>query len=164
MAMDPLYELALCVKAAHRELDRRIADTMRPLGLTPQQADAIYVIGKAQPLSLKQLGELLIAEGGHPSRLVDRLVDAGLVQRVAAGDDRRRVVLTLTPEGQELEGRIQANRQAVFTFARSLMDGMDVEPSLEMFRRLLKHSEFDDLLERRRALEAGSPRSAAPAE
>src|ERR671921_662203 len=96
MPIDPLYELALSLKAAPPELDRRTNDLMRPLGLTAQQADALYVIGKAQPLSLKELGELLIAEAGQPSRLVDRLVAAGLVERRPAADDRRQIELSLT--------------------------------------------------------------------
>ena len=74
--MDPLFEFALSVKAIQRELERRMNDAMAPLGLTAAQADALVVIGQAGPLSLKDLGELLIAEAGHPSRLVDRLVDA----------------------------------------------------------------------------------------
>ena len=47
-------------------------------------------------------GDLLIAESGHPSRMVDRLVEAGLVTRRSATDDRRRVVLTLTAGGRRL--------------------------------------------------------------
>jgi DNA-binding MarR family transcriptional regulator len=47
-------------------------EAMRPLGLTGAQADALVVIAQASPVSLKELGELLIAESGHPSRLVDR--------------------------------------------------------------------------------------------
>ena len=83
--MDPLFELALSVKAMQRELERQMNDAMSPLGLTAAQADALVVIGQAGPLSLKALGELLIAEAGHPSRLVDRLVDAGLVERRPRG-------------------------------------------------------------------------------
>lgn len=153
MPIDPLYELALSVKAAHRELDRRANDLMRPLGLTAQQADALYVIGKAQPLSLKDLGELLIAEAGHPSRLVDRLVEAGWVKRAPAGDDRRRVVLTLTPAGRRIEKKIHANRQALFDLARALTRDVDVEGTLDLFRELLQHSEYAGLVARRRALE-----------
>jgi len=74
-----------------RELERRINEAMQPLGLTAPQADAIVVIGDAEPLSLKELGELLIAEAGHPSRLVDRLVEGGLVERRIPKGDRRRV-------------------------------------------------------------------------
>ena len=100
--MDPVLELALLVKAAQRELERRMNDAMRPLGLTAAQADALAVIGQAGPLSLEELGELLIAEAGHPSRLVDRLVEAGLVERRPATGDRRRIELTLTARGRRL--------------------------------------------------------------
>src|SRR4051794_41910692 len=75
--MDPLFEFGLLIKAGQRDLERRANETMRPLGLTGAQADALTVIGQAGPLSLKELGELLIAEAGHPSRLVDRLGGGG---------------------------------------------------------------------------------------
>ena len=153
--MDPLYELALSIKAAHRELDRRIGEAMRPLGLSAPQADALYVIGKTEPLSLKELGELLIAEAGHPSRLVDRLVEAGYVDRRAAEDDRRRIVLTLTSDGRRVEQRIQALRLEVLDLARSLLGDADLDATLALFRRMLEVSEYSDLLRRRRALEEG---------
>jgi DNA-binding MarR family transcriptional regulator len=153
MPIDPLYEIALSVKAASRELEHRTADSMRSLGVTPQQADALYVIAKAEPLSLKDLGGLLIAEGGHPSRLLDRLVAAGWAERVPAGDDRRRVVVTLTPAGRELHQQIEANRQTLLDLARSLMNDVDLDATLHFFRELLQHSGYADLIDRRRALE-----------
>src|SRR5688500_17252746 len=100
--MSDVFELALSVKAVTRQLERLANEAMRPLGLTGAQADALLVIERAAPLSLKELGELLIAESGHPSRLVDRLVAAGLVERRAASDDRRRVELTLTAAGRRV--------------------------------------------------------------
>ncbi len=151
--MRPLYELALSIKAAHRELDRRVNELMAPLGLTAQQADAIHVIGKAGTLSLKELGELLIAEAGHPSRLVDRLVDAGYVERAAARQDRRRIVLTLSPEGRKLQRRIEEQRQGFFEFAEGLMGNVDLDATLGLFRELLQYSEFSELIARRRKLE-----------
>ena len=153
MAIDPIYEMALSVKAANRELEHRTADVMRPLGVTAQQADAIYVIGRAGPLSLKDLGGLLIAEGGHPSRLIDRLVDAGWAARVPAPDDRRRVVVTLTPAGRRLHARILDSRQDLFDLARSLTKDVDLEAALQFFRVMLGHSDYDELIARRRALE-----------
>src|SRR5918999_1573845 len=118
LRVDPLFELALMVKAGQRELERRMNDAMRPLGLTAAQADALTVIGQAGPLSLKELGELLIAEAGHPRRLVDRLVEAGLVERRAADDDRRRIELSLTQRGRRLENRVLAAREQLFELGR----------------------------------------------
>lgn len=151
--MDPLIELALAVKAAQRELEQRMNDAVRPLGVTAAQADAIVVIGRAGPLSLKELGDLLIAESGHPSRLVDRLVEAGLVQRRPADEDRRRLVLALTAKGRRLEARIDEARQGVVALARELFGDRDVTPALELLTDLLQFSSYAELLERRRALD-----------
>jgi DNA-binding MarR family transcriptional regulator len=115
--VDRLLELALAVKAVHRELERWTNEALRPLGVTGAQADTLVVISQAEPVSLKELGDLLIAEGGHPSRLVDRLVEAGLVARRAAEDDRRRIVLTLTVRGRRLVGRVVKARPAPIRFA-----------------------------------------------
>src|SRR5688572_18445031 len=96
-------------------------EALEPLEITAAQADAIFVIGQAEPVSLKELGDLLIAEAGHPSRLVDRLVEADLVTRRAAENDRRRIELTLTARGRRFEKRIRAVREETFELARELV-------------------------------------------
>ena len=150
--MDPLYELALSLKAANRGLERAANEAMQPLGITAAQADVLSVLARAGPLSLKELGELLIAEAGHPSRMVDRLVSAGLVERRPAEDDRRRVVLSLTPRGRRLEKRAQAARRQIEDLGRQLVGGRDVTPTLAFLRELLAETPYGALIERRRAL------------
>jgi MarR family transcriptional regulator, organic hydroperoxide resistance regulator len=150
--VDPLFELALSLKAIQRELERQTNDAMRPLGLTGPQADALVVIGQAEPLSLKDLGDLLIAEAGHPSRLVDRLVEAGLVERHVAGSDRRRVELSLTPHGRRLQKRITAARERVLDLTREVVGDRDLEPVLELVREFLQYTSFAELVARRREL------------
>ena len=159
--MDPLFELALTVKAAQRALEQLTNEAMKPLGVTGPQADAITVIGQAGPLSLKELGELLIAEAGHPSRLVDRLVEAGLVERRTAGDDRRRVELVLSPKGRRLEKRILGVREQIRELAIEVLGGRDIEPTLELLRHMLQVSPLAQVIERRRELfgpEEATPR------
>ena len=150
--MDPLFEFALSVKAIQRELERRMNEAMAPLGLTAAQADALVVIGQAGPLSLKELGELLIAEAGHPSRLVDRLVEAGFVERRPAGDDRRRVVLSLTRRGRGLEKRIARAREEVLALAAELIGDRDIAPALDVIRELVQFTAYAELIKRRVAL------------
>jgi DNA-binding MarR family transcriptional regulator len=151
--VDPLFDLALSVKATQRELERASNELMKPLGLTGPQADALVVIGQAQPIALKDLGRLLIAEAGHPSRLVDRLVEAGLVERRAAQDDRRRVELSLTPAGGRLATRVTDTRRALFDAGRGQISQKQLDAALALFRELLKDSPLGDLIERRRKLE-----------
>jgi DNA-binding MarR family transcriptional regulator len=150
--VDPLFELGLLIKAGQRDFERRANEAMRPLGLTGAQADAITVIGQAGPLSLKELGELLIAEAGHPSRLVDRLVEAELVERRPAEDDRRRIVLSLTAKGRRTEKRVEKARQDTIEAGRALVGERDIEPILELLRDLAQFSPYADLVARRREL------------
>lgn len=150
--MDPLFEFGLSIKAIQRELERQTNEAMQPLGLTAAQADAVVVIGQSGTLSLKELGELVIAEGGHPSRLVDRLVDAGLVERRAAGEDRRRIELTLTPEGRRLKKRVLTVRAKLLDAGREVVGERDLEPALRLLRELLQSTSFAELVDRRREL------------
>lgn len=156
--MDPVLELAISVKALQREIERLMNEAVRPLGLTAAQAEAIVVIGQAGPLSLKELGELLIAEAGHPSRLVDRLVDAGFVERGAAGGDRRRVELTLTSRGRELEKRVLAAHARVLDAGHARLGGRDPSPALDLLRALLADTPYAELIARRRDLLHRDPR------
>ena len=155
--MDSLFEFALSVKALQREFERGSNELMRPLGLTGPQADALVVIGREQPLALKDLGGLLIAEAGHPSRLVDRLVEAGLVERHAAQDDRRRVELKLTPAGRRLARRVEKARQELFDAGRPHLDEKRLVAATAVIRQLLEGTPAGKLIERRRSLAEGRP-------
>jgi MarR family transcriptional regulator, organic hydroperoxide resistance regulator len=150
--VDPLFEFALLVKAAQREFERASNELMKPLGLTGPQADALVVIGQAEPVALKDLGGLLIAEAGHPSRLVDRLVEAGLVERRVAEGDRRRVELTLTAAGRRLAKQVSKRREALFEAGRGSVDEKQLAAAVALLRGTLATSPLGELIERRRKL------------
>lgn len=83
-------ELRYLILAIQREGNRLLAAELRPLGVTPSQAEVLRVLSDHQPLTLNALGELLVCETGNsPSRLVDRLVAQDLVQRDTDPHDRR---------------------------------------------------------------------------
>jgi MarR family transcriptional regulator, organic hydroperoxide resistance regulator len=125
------------VLAAQREGNRRLSGDLRELGLTPSQAEVLRILGDHEPLTLSGLGALLVCESGtNPSRLVDRLVEAGLVARVNSLDDRRRVELTLTPAGREREVAVRSVEERLYDAIDSAFAGIDAEPSIELLRRL----------------------------
>lgn len=151
--MDPLSEFVILIKALQREIERMMNDAMHPVGLTAQQADALHVIGRAGPLSLGELGALLIAESGNPSRLVDRLVKAGYVQRCEAGTDRRRVELSLTAQGEALAERVAGARAEVRRIGAELIGDLDLEPALAVLREIGARTSYAELIERRAPLD-----------
>jgi MarR family transcriptional regulator, organic hydroperoxide resistance regulator len=113
--MRPAEQVRYLVLAAQREGNRILAQHLRPLGLTPSQAEVIRVLADHEPLTLSGVGELLVCESGtNPSRLVDRLVVGGLVRRAESAEDRRQVHLTLTVEGRALDAGVRAIESALY--------------------------------------------------
>ncbi|MDT7935306.1 MAG: MarR family winged helix-turn-helix transcriptional regulator [Sphingomonadaceae bacterium] len=82
-------------------------------GLTPQQHQALLAIrGRSAPgATIGWIGEQLLIQPNSASELVSRLEALGYVRRTTPDDDRRRAVLTLTPEGCEVLERITASHK-----------------------------------------------------
>lgn len=80
-------------------------------GLTPQQHQALLAI-KGFPardyVSVGELAEQLQLRHHSAVGLVDRLVQRGLLKRMTSKQDRRRVEVRLTREGETLIGRLSA--------------------------------------------------------
>lgn len=125
--MNRADELRYLILAAQREGSRLYAERVRPLGLTPSQAEALGVLHEAQPLSLIEVGERLVCETGSPSRLVNGLVQAGLVERVISSTDQRKISLSLTSRGEEVHAQVIEAEQQLNALVASWGDraGMD---------------------------------------
>jgi DNA-binding MarR family transcriptional regulator len=137
--MRPEEEAGLLILAVQREGNRLMAATLRPLGVTPAQAEVLQVLAEWQPLTLTRLGELLVCESGtNPSRLVDRLVTAGLVRRVESGQDRRQVELSLTTDGQAKARQIDQIKKQMQDLMHDAGAGYDMQQVLGYLRALIQ--------------------------
>jgi len=76
----------------------------------------LRLLGDYAPLTLTGLGELLVCESGtNPSRLVDRMVELGLVTRTTPdAGDRRQVILRLTTKGRSLEESVRGIEEGMY--------------------------------------------------
>jgi DNA-binding MarR family transcriptional regulator len=90
-------------------LDHGASEVLRPHGLTPTQYNALRILRGAEPegLGRNEVRDRLIARVPDATRLLDRLVDMGLVVRARAGEDRRVVVARITRRGLELLAELE---------------------------------------------------------
>jgi DNA-binding MarR family transcriptional regulator len=152
------------VLAAQREGSRWLTAELREIRLTPSQSEVLRVLSDHGPLSLTGLGELLICECGHnPSRLVDRLVVAGLVKRVVASEDRRQVTLRLTEEGREKEAAVRAVEERLYRDLDAASAGVDLQPVIQVLRLLSAGAPAGAALAKRIAAQAKGERGPAKA-
>ena len=121
------------ITALEREIHRLSGEALRPLGLTPPQAEVLTVLSVRSPLTLTALGERLLCEAGSPSRLVERMVRRGWLQRRRAPHDGRAVWITPTAEGRALMPRIAEAEATV----QGALDTLLGQAPLEDFNRAL---------------------------
>jgi DNA-binding MarR family transcriptional regulator len=84
----------------------------QPVSVT--QAHAISELGRRGALSQRSLGASLRLEKSTISRLVDQMVELGLVVRRANPTDRRSVLVELTATGRRRAERLRVAQQSLF--------------------------------------------------
>ena len=88
-----------------RRFMRASEQILRPAGLKPQQYQLMLHI-KGLPdghqATIGDIAERLQIQHHSTVELVDRMSARGLIRRKRAGDDRRQVLLELTPKGEKV--------------------------------------------------------------
>ena len=157
--MDLVEELRYLVLAAQRDGNRALAAQLRPLGLTPAQAEVINVLARSgRPLTVREVGDHLVCEPGSPSRLVSSLADAGLVIRSVDPRDARAWTLELSEHGRRAAEAVRALEAGFHDALRAgLTSERDIEAALRVLRRLAPGGASAAALRRRIAAESGHP-------
>lgn len=120
---------------------RELRKETEQLGVTARQATLLWLVKRSPGLSL---AELAAEEGISPPALsghVDRLERAGLIERLRSSEDRRRVGLRLTDDGQRLLRRVRARRTTWLAEHLRALDPAEleaIEAAIPALRQLVR--------------------------
>jgi DNA-binding MarR family transcriptional regulator len=160
--MDSSEELRYLVLGAQREGARALTDLLRPVGLTPAQAEVLAVVRDARrALTVREIGERLVCEGGSPSRLVASVVDAGLLQRGEREGDRRAVELSLTPDGEKAGRAVAEAEKELHAWLSSSLSEREIGAAVSALRKLVDGRQTGTAIARRRGTPTTGGRAAA---
>ncbi|WP_341907803.1 MarR family transcriptional regulator [Polaromonas sp. YR568] len=93
-----LYSTSLAMTKLYKPL-------LENLGLTYPQYLVMLVLWERDDLTVSALGEKLYLDSGTLTPLLKRLEVAGLISRLRAAEDERRVHITLTAAGRKLKAK-----------------------------------------------------------
>ena len=113
--------IGVLVTDTARLLRRRFDARARRIGVSRAQWQVLIALARAQGINQAALAERLEVETITVGRMVDRLADAGLVERRADPADRRAWRLFLTAHA----GTIQASARPLNDF--DLTDGIEIK-------------------------------------
>ena len=149
--VEPVEELRYLILGAQREGARSLAELLRPANLTAAQGEVIAVLQEAKrPLTVREIGERLVCEGGSPSRLVASLVDTGLLQRGERPGDRRAVELSLTAQGGTAAKEVRRAERALHDWLAGALGERDIAAVIRALRKLVDGRPAGEAITRRR--------------
>ncbi|MFE2143475.1 MarR family winged helix-turn-helix transcriptional regulator [Streptomyces sp. NPDC059456] len=96
-------------------------DTVSGPPVSSAQARVLFLVDANGEMNLRDLGRLLEAAPPSVTRLCDRLQAVGFLERHPGSDDRREVLLHLTPAGRTYLERLRACRQEALANAMATM-------------------------------------------
>jgi len=133
----PFNEILLCRLMFHlgREMTTKFEQQIRPFGLAEAEFRVLTTLF-SQPDGVAHPGDLCARAGQSPanmSRISDALVSRNLITRVLSAQDRRRMVLRITEEGEELVRRLLPT---MFVSLRGLLAEFTEAEQREMISQL----------------------------
>jgi DNA-binding MarR family transcriptional regulator len=132
------------LRPALLRVGRELRREAREVGVSPEQVSLLVAIKYAPGIGVGELAARERVSAAAMSKHVDRLERAGLAERKPSADDRRRVGLTLTDEGQRVLRRVRSRRTA---WLASRLRGLSpdelaaVEAAVEPLSRLLEEED-----------------------
>jgi DNA-binding MarR family transcriptional regulator len=124
---------------------RELRREARAVGISPEQVGLLVAIKYTPGIGARELAARERISPPAMTKHVNRLERDGLVMRTPSKDDRRRIGLTLTGEGQRALRRVRSRRTA---WLASRLGGLSahelaaVEAAVEPLSRLLKQDEL----------------------
>ena len=106
----PVQEAVLSIKRTAALLELRLAELLRPYGVTPTQYNVLRILrgAGADGLPRCEVQGRLVAPVADTTRLLDRLEKMGLVSRTRSTEDRRVVTSKITPRGLAVLDKVAA--------------------------------------------------------
>ncbi|WP_372945906.1 MarR family winged helix-turn-helix transcriptional regulator [Muriicola sp.] len=113
----------------------RITWALKPYGVSLQQFNVLRILrGQGErPANLSTLNERMVSKMSNTTRLVDKLLAKGMVDRSVCETNRRKIEITITEEGLEL---LKQMDKVMSTTEAELVSGLS-ESELAQLNELL---------------------------
>jgi DNA-binding MarR family transcriptional regulator len=111
------------------------------LNMSTPQFKALLLISEEEGIRMRELARRLGGSFSNATVLVDRLVDRGLVERLADSQDRRVVLVQSTEEGQRLIQQLVTSWRSLSASLLEALDPDDLPTIHEALHVLLKVSQ-----------------------
>ena len=132
--------IADALRPALLRISRELRREARAEGVSPEQVSLLVSIKYSPGIGVRELATRERVSPPAMTKHVDRLERDGLVSRTQSADDRRRVGLALTDEGQRVLRRVRSRRTAWLASRLGALEADEraaIEAAIEPLLRLM---------------------------
>ncbi|MBN1381753.1 MAG: MarR family transcriptional regulator [Deltaproteobacteria bacterium] len=121
---------------AHSTYYKRAAEHIKNFGLSLSQLWVIECLGHSGPLIMGELCKKTFLSPGNMTFVVDGLEKAGIAERVYAEEDRRVILVRLTPKGGKIYAEAFSNHAVFLTRLASVLTSEEQEELARLLKKL----------------------------
>lgn len=99
-------DIAYLIARANRRLEEDLARSLRAEGVPVEQFRILDALARGGPQPMGAIAEAALVERPTLTKIIDRMTAAGLVFRLPDTEDRRRINVVMSPEGEALWERL----------------------------------------------------------
>ena len=96
-------------------------------------------IASSESLSMTEIADKMAHTTAAATGLVDRLQNLGYVKRMHASDDRRKVLVRITPKGLDLVGRIRQDIVSKLSVVTGILEPEEQTTWLHIYEKIHAH-------------------------
>ncbi len=112
---DALYEIVRNMEAIDQQ-------NTQDYGITVAQSYALLTFPRHESISMSDLSEQMRLAKSTMTRVIDQLVERGLVERETSAEDRRIVQVKLSEKGHTMQREMEADYQRFFEMVLAELD------------------------------------------
>ncbi|WP_062355263.1 MarR family winged helix-turn-helix transcriptional regulator [Bacillus kwashiorkori] len=121
-----MEEIIQRLQLAVEKLKRSIATDLQKVSITTPQLLMLHLIDKAEKSKLTDLAEKMAVKPSAITVMIDRLEKPGFVKRTHDPDDRRSIIVQLTPLGKEMLTIAIEERNAIIKTYLALLEPEEI--------------------------------------
>jgi DNA-binding MarR family transcriptional regulator len=131
-----IYLISMAQLVLRTRINTLFADA--GLRVTLPQATVLFLLTEKDCRMMSELGRIIGVDNSAMTGLIDRLEKAGLVRREAKREDRRALLIRITPEGRNEAGRAAKIIRGVNEKIQEGFEAGQIEALKEVLRGILE--------------------------
>ncbi|HEY4963719.1 MAG TPA: MarR family transcriptional regulator [Candidatus Saccharimonadales bacterium] len=109
--------------------------------ISPAQKHVLMVLGDGGPTTIKQLSEKLSVTSGATTQHIDALEKLGFVSRIVNIDNRREVVVSITPHGWEEFKAMSKKKSETLSILFECLDDDELNSMVSLIEKVATNNE-----------------------